>query len=156
MLNKITKRSLKWTFAAFGLMAAVPLLASITSDIEHRVEKYKLLGKVYKNVTDDLRRGSPDMANLRVNARTIRLASELQYKWYPKNSGPGRGAETAAKAAIWSDQTAFRSAQDTFADRAKAFEKAVATGDIAAMRSASRQLGASCKSCHDKFREERD
>ena len=150
------KRSLKWTLPALALVAGMPLLASTASDIANRVDKYKVLGNVYKDVTDDLRRGSPNMADMRTNAYTIRRASELQYNWFPAGSGPGRGVDTAARAEIWTNRAAFRAAQDRFASRAVAFEEAVASGNLDNMRSASRLLGASCKSCHDDFREERD
>lgn len=151
-----TLRSIRLVAPALALIAGMPLLASTASDIAVRADKYKILGNVYKDVTDDLRRGSPSMSDMRTNAYTIRRASELQYDWFPAGSGPGRGVDTAARAEIWTNRAGFRAAQDRFASRAVAFEEAVASGDLDAMRSASRLLGASCKACHDDFREERD
>lgn len=121
-----------------------------------RVQGYKTLGTAYKTVSDGLRRGSPDIAAMHAAARTIRASARQQYNWYPATSAPKKGLKTAAKPEIWSNRTAFRAAQDKFAARAEAFEKAAASGDVAAMRSASRLVGASCKGCHDQFRVESD
>jgi cytochrome c556 len=150
------KGSLRIVVPALALIVGMPLLASTASDIAHRVDRYEILGDAYKSVSDDLRRGSLNLEVMRVNARTIRRASELQYNWFPAGSGPGNGVETAAKAEIWTNAVAFRAAQDRFASRAESFEDAVATGDVDTIRSASRLLGASCKGCHDDFRVERD
>lgn len=150
------KASLRLAVPALALLAGMPLLASSASVIAKREQGYDALGTAYKIANDSLRGGSPDMDILRSAARTISLASRLQYSWFPAGSGPGNGASTAATAKIWTDSSAFRAAQDRFATKAKAFEKAVATGNVATIRSASRSLGASCKSCHDKFRLEKD
>lgn len=135
---------------------AMPLLAAPANEVATRVQGYKALGAAYKTVSDGLRRGSPDLAAMRAAARAIRASARQQYSWYPASSAPGKGVKTAAKPQIWANRAAFRAAQDKFAQRAEAFEKAAATGDVAAMRSASRLLGASCKGCHDEFRVEND
>lgn len=150
------KGALRVALPATFLAMSMPLLASQASDIAARVKGYRALGEAYKRVNDGLRRGSPDLGALRTAARTIRRSSQLQYDWFPAGTGPGGGPRTAARADIWTNRAAFRAAQDKFAARAKAFENAVATGDVGTIRTASRTLGAACKGCHDAFRVERD
>jgi cytochrome c556 len=152
--SKITSLSL--VLPVVALTVAVPLLATPSSDVAARVQGYRALGDAYKTASDGLRRGSPDIKAMRSAAKTISSSARQQFGWYPASSAPQRGIKTAAKPEIWKNPTAFRAAQDKFAAKAVAFEKAVATGDVAAMRSASRLLGASCKGCHDDFRVERD
>lgn len=149
-------RALRLLLPAAALAAAIPLVAAKPDGVAVRIQGYKALGAAYKTVSDGLRRGSPDIAAMRAAARTISKAARDQYGWYPPTSAPGKGAKTAAKAEIWRNRAGFRAQQDKFASLAQAFEKAAASGDVAAMRSASRTLGATCKGCHDQFRIEQD
>lgn len=138
------------TLAAVG----APLLAAPADAVRVRVAGYRELGAAFKAVNDGLRAPSPDKAKLQASARTIRTAAARQYQWFPKGSGPQPGVKTAAKPAIWTDPGRFKQAQDAFAAKAVAFERVVASGDVAALRTASRGLGAACKGCHDQFRAE--
>ncbi|MET1755850.1 cytochrome c [Novosphingobium sp. RD2P27] len=149
------------SFSRFHILAALtlagvaaPLLAAPADAVRARIAGYKHLGAAFKAVNDGLRRPSPDKAELLGAARTIRQSAAQQYKWFPRGSGPQAGVKTAAKAAIWTDPVKFKQAQDAFAAKAVALERAVASGDAGAIRSASRSLGATCKGCHDQFRSE--
>lgn len=138
---------------AFAGLAA-PLWAAPADQIRTRVNGYRDLGEAFKAVNDGLRSPSPQRASLQAAARRIRNAAAQQYKWFPAKSGPQSGVKTAAKPEIWGQAARFRQSQNAFAAQAAAFERAVSGGDVAAMRKASRSLGATCKGCHDQFRSE--
>lgn len=62
------------------------------------------------------------------------------------------GIISGAKAEIWTDYADFSAKAATTAERAQALAAATASGQGAAMK-AFGALGASCKSCHDSYRE---
>ena len=62
------------------------------------------------------------------------------------------GIETDAKAAIWADYADFSEKAATTTERAQALVAATAEGQGATMK-AFGALGASCKSCHDSYRQ---
>lgn len=62
------------------------------------------------------------------------------------------GIETEAKAAIWADYADFSAKAATTTERAQALVAATAEGQGATMK-AFGALGASCKSCHDSYRQ---
>lgn len=62
------------------------------------------------------------------------------------------GIISGAKAEIWADYADFSAKAATTAERAQALAAATASGQGATMK-AFGALGASCKSCHDSYRE---
>jgi cytochrome c556 len=146
-------RSLRLTFTlGAAVLAAAPLLAAPADQIQARIAGYRELGEAFKAVNDGLRRGGLAPADMVRLADRIAASGRAQYSWFPAGSGSVRGVKTAAKPEIWSRAAEFRATQDRFAQQAQAFRRVAASGDAAALRTASRQLGASCKSCHDIFR----
>lgn len=142
--------------AAIAGMIATPVLSANSDQITARIAGYKDLGANFKKVNDGLRRGNLSANQARQLAAAIVESSRNQYRWFPRGSGPGASRRTAAKSQIWSNAREFRNAQNAFAQKARAFQKVAQSGDNSAMRSASRQLGASCKNCHDTFRNQDD
>ena len=72
---------------------------------------------------------------------------------FPEGSGEG---ETEALAAIWSEPEKFSEAVAA-AEKATADLKSATTGgDRKAIMAAFKALGASCKGCHESFREEHE
>ena len=134
---------------------AAPLLAAPADQVRARINGYRELGAAFKAVNDGLRGPSPQTIMIQMSAREIRNAATAQYNWFPAGSGPQPGVKTAAKPEIWSQAARFRQLQDGFAAQATAFQRAAGTGNAAAMRTAARSLGATCKACHDQFRIEK-
>lgn len=149
MFSTIRNRVLA-SLALAGL--AAPLLAAPADQIRARIGGYRDLGTQFKAINDGLRSPSPQPAALRASAQKIRSAATQQFNWFPAGSGPRPGVKTAAKPAIWTQTAQFRQAQNAFAAQASALERAVNGGNVAAMRTAARTLGATCKGCHDQFR----
>lgn len=131
---------------------AAPLLAAPVDQARARINGFRELGAAFKAVNDGLRSPQPQTVLIQMSARQIRNAATQQYAWFPAGSGPQPGVKTAAKAEIWTQGARFRQLQDGFASQAAAFQQAAAGGNAAAMRTAARNLGATCKACHDQFR----
>ncbi|WP_234151880.1 c-type cytochrome [Sphingobium sufflavum] len=135
------------------ICAATASLAAVPADsVRSRVAGYRALGAAMKGLTEGVRQGDAGSPRLQAAARDIVAASKAQYRWFPQGSGPQPGVKTAARAEIWGNAPAFRTAQDNFARQATAVERAVAAGDASALRGEIRKLGGACKACHDQFR----
>jgi cytochrome c556 len=133
-----------------GAFAAGPDIAGV---IKARKGNYKEIGGAFKSINDELKTGAPDMNSLRPIARDLASRAAFSLKHFPKGSGPESKQPTRAKAAIWSNQGEFNAIQQQMVEAAKALNAAAAAGNLAGMQSARTKLGATCKSCHDKFRE---
>ncbi|KPH68115.1 cytochrome c [Novosphingobium sp. ST904] len=148
-------RSLRTGFiAATLLFGAAAVLAKPADFVGTREAGYKSLGAAFKTVNDRLRSGDVRGPEFMGAVARIQTVSREQYKWFPAGSGRSSGLKTAARPEIWGNAPQFRAAQDAFARQADAFAKAAATSDAGLIRGEARKLGATCKGCHDNFREE--
>ncbi|MDR3388713.1 MAG: cytochrome c [Rudaea sp.] len=68
--------------------------------------------------------------------------------------GSDKGAETDAKAEIWTHFDDFQTRLDDFIDASKALDEAARSGDEARMKEQFKKTAATCKACHDKYRAE--
>lgn len=132
-----------------GLLSA-PALASGADQVRARIAGFRQLGAAYKAVTDGVR--ADDIAKVRQASGQIGGAARGIYGWFPRGSGPQPGVKTAVKPDVWTRAGDFRGAQDAFARQAQAFQGVAAGGDINAIRTQARRLGATCKGCHDSFK----
>ncbi|MFC4595851.1 c-type cytochrome [Sphingobium tyrosinilyticum] len=121
---------------------------------ENRVNRYREVGAAFKTINDQAKSGTLIKMTARIAARTISAAARDQYQWFPAGSGPESGAKTKAKTAIWSDAAGFKKAQTAFAQQSDLMTKAVETGNISAVQTRAKLLGATCSACHRNFREE--
>lgn len=153
-MSRTRNRRMVSAACAVALLSPTFAAGAPSNAVALRVAGYKDLGAAFKGVNDELRRGS--IGQMPGLAKRISAAAKSQYRWYPAGSGPSKGIKTAAKPDIWSKPSAFKAAQDRFAAQAKAFQTVAGGKDAAAIRSAARQLGATCKACHDSFRVEAD
>ena len=80
------------------------------------------------------------------------LGGELRIV-FPEGSGAG---ETEALPAIWEQPEKFSTALDDAAMATDALNEAVKSGDRKAIAGAFKQVGESCKGCHESFREEHE
>ena len=76
-------------------------------------------------------------------------ASEL-HNIFPEGSAV---AESEALPAIWEKPDEFSAAIEKLVDATAAFEEAAAASDQAAIGAAFREVGMSCRGCHDNFRQ---
>jgi len=80
------------------------------------------------------------------------LSNQLQFV-FPEGSAVG---DSHALPAIWEQPDKFAAAVQAAVDASEAFEEAAETGDRKTIAGAFKQLGESCKGCHESFREEDD
>jgi len=144
--------------ACAALVAAVLAAPAVgqqsgAAAVAARKANYKEIGGAFKAINDELRGGAPDPNTLRPATRNIAQRAQVTLRHFPRDSAPGPGIQTRAKAEIWSNQAAFVKIQNDMIAAAKALDVAASGDDVAAMRSARDTLGATCKGCHDRFRE---
>jgi len=150
------------TASVIALMAAMSFTAlhadapATPAEIQKaRHDHYHALGEASKKVRDLIRSSKPDFAVLEQAAEHIVDASIDQGRWFPAGSGPEAG-KTRALPAVWTKPGEFAAAQKMFSDRAPTLLAAVKAKDVDAVRRAFREVGASCKNCHDTFRAPED
>ena len=141
------------TLSFTALYADAPIAPAEVQKARH--DHYHELGEQFKAVRDLSRSSNPDFAALEKSAQHVVNASIDQGQWFPKGSGPEAG-KTRALAEIWTKPAEFEAAQKMFSDRAPTLLTAVKTKEVNAVRSAFKEVGASCKNCHDTFRSPED
>ena len=121
--------------------------------MKKRHQNYEQIGKANRAIRKTLETSSPDLATIRQSAARIeQLASEAP-TWFPAGTGPDAG-KTEAKAEIWQQPQQFAAGMKDFQAAAIAFNKAAQGGDLTQIKAAHANLGKTCKSCHERFREE--
>lgn len=144
-------------FRSFGAaVVAASLVAAVHAATPAETQKarhdhYEELGKAFKAVRDQMTASSPDFAALEKSADAVHKASIDQGKWFPKGTGPEAG-KTRALPDIWSKPADFTAAQKMFEDRAPKLLAAAKARDVDAVKAAFKDVGGSCKNCHDAFR----
>ncbi len=149
--------------SAIALMAGMPfaaLHADVPASSPAEIQKarhhhYEELGEASKQIRDLSRSSNPDFAAIEKAAAHIVKATVNQDQWFPKGTGPEAG-QTRALPEVWTRPADFVAAQKMFSDRAPALHAAAKAKDINAVRTSFRDVGASCKNCHDTFRSPED
>ena len=132
--------------------AAVAAAPAGSSAIAARKANFKEIGGSFKAINDEIKSGAPDLNSLRPSARDLASRATASLKHFPKGSGPQAG-KTRAKAILWTQYAEFTQLQKQLVAQTAALSAAAAGGKVAELAAASKLVGATCKSCHDKFRE---
>jgi cytochrome c556 len=132
--------------------AGAALAADMGGVIQARQAHYKVIGGASKGIYDELNKPTPEASVIAGYARTLdQLAPQIP-AWFPVGSGPEAGVKTRAKAEIWSQPAAFKTAADGFAAAARHFDATAASGDIGAIRAEYPTMTKTCGNCHTQFR----
>ena len=126
--------------------------AGRAADARH--ESFEAIGDAAKAVADQLKEAKPNLAKIQAAAATINGFAPKVAGWFPAGSGPADGIKTDALQAIWVKPAEFKTEADKFVAEAANFQALAQAGDVAAIGAGMKALGGTCKSCHDKFREE--
>lgn len=126
--------------------------ANAAATIQARQGNYKQMAAALKGISDQVRAGSPDIAQIRPRAALLADRSVHVLTWFPRGTGPEAGVRTRAKPDIWTNAGGFRQAGATFVVAARALNAAARTGDIGQVRTALRDVIRACSGCHDSFR----
>jgi cytochrome c556 len=122
--------------------------------VHARHENFEALGDAFKKVNDQLKGNAPDLGAIKAETAKIAGLAPQVKSWFPAGSGPQDGKKTDAKAEVWTKPAEFAQAHARLVDAAKALQAVVVTGDTAAIAASTKTLGAACKGCHDKFKED--
>lgn len=126
--------------------------ANAADSIRARQSHYKKIGKAMKGINDELKKDSPSVATIQANAATINGFAPQVQGWFPSGSGSEAGLKTDARAEIWSRPDEFRQRAGKFVAAAATFNRTAQGGDLAAIRAGVKELGGTCKGCHEQFR----
>ena len=132
--------------------AAYAQRPNAAATIQARQGNYKQMAAALKGISDQLRSGSPDIAQIRPRAALLADRSVHVLGWFPHGTGPEAGVRTRAKPDIWSNAAAFRQAGAAFVVAARSLNRAAQAGDIAQVRAAMPAVTRGCGGCHDDFR----
>lgn len=151
MKRRLTLISL--TLATFALAACADNTPGGKAAHE-RHENFEAIGEAFDAINDQLESNAPDLATVKAETAKIAGLAPQVKNWFPAGSGPQDGKKTDAKAEAWSKPAEFAQAHTRFVDAVSALQAVAATGDMAAIGASAKTLGASCKGCHDKFKED--
>jgi len=133
-------------------VATAALAASPADLMKTRHQNFKVMGKAFKGIMDELKRSAPSVPSLQAKAKVITGFAPKVPTWFPAGTGPETGVKTEALPAIWQKQPEFLEAAKNMALAADKLNTVAAGGDVAQISAAARGLGGTCKSCHDRFR----
>lgn len=122
--------------------------------MEERHDGYERIGKAMRAAKQGI--DKQDLNAVRTSADTIASLAPQAIGWFPVGTGPDAG-KTHAKAEIWQQRAEFDKGMANFNEAAKVFQAAAAGGgDFGAIKDAHANLGKTCGSCHDRFRQKDD
>lgn len=125
-----------------------------TGVVKTRMEAMKDMGGRMKSLAAMVRGHAPyDAASAKASADAIAAHARDMPRLFPKGSrhGPSEAVER-----IWSEWPQFTAEAKTLADRADALGRRAATATTGAdLGPAFGDIGRSCKSCHNRYREKK-
>lgn len=154
---------MKCTFAAVGAVilgttavgAAVDMSrakpAQVKAIMHERHEGMEAVGKANKILHREADASSPDMAAVKASAARMNAMAQRSSRWFRAGTGPEAG-KTGAKAEIWKNPKDFAAKLQAFQIAARNYNAIAARGDAAGVKANWRQLGNTCKACHDLYR----
>jgi cytochrome c556 len=140
-------------FLAIGsAVASEPGAPAVKDVIEARHVGFKKMGAAMKEIGAQLKTDAPDLPKMTAAAQAIDAGAKQQPNWFPPGSGPESGAETDALPHIWKDTSKFSTLSGELATEAGNLSSALASKDVAAIRTQFKVLSDVCSTCHKSFR----
>ena len=134
---------------AAASVQAQPAFASPKDAIKFRKDTLKEMQQNFKRVAD-MASGKADFDAKVAETSAARAAELIKLPW----AGFGPGTEGGkALPAIWKEQDKFKAAAAKGEEEVAKLAAAAKTGSLDAIKAAIGGAGASCKACHDSFRE---
>lgn len=141
---------------AFAHDDVMPKNASAATKAAYaRHENFEKLGKAFKGLNDELRKGDASIAVVRTNAAVIATQAQGLPTWFPRGSGVEARPMSEAKAEVWADAAGFTSAASRLQAEAAKLNQLAVAGDLDAIKAQVRPTFMACKGCHDKYRQEK-
>lgn len=150
----MNRKTISLAIAALGLASvSVAAIAAKPADtIAARQANFKLIGKSFKAIMDQMKAPAADMALVQSSADALAKAATKVHSGFPKGSGPESGVKTHALPAIWAKPADFKAAADKLVQGSKAMQAAAKSGDMNNVKAAFPGVGGACKGCHDQFK----
>lgn len=141
---------------AFAHDDKMPANASAATKAAYaRHENFEKLGAAFKNLNDELRKGSPDKAVVASNARTMASLANALPTWFPRGSGVEARPMSEARAEVWTDAAGFAAAASKLRAETATLNQLATAGDMNAVKGQTRETFQACKGCHEKYRQEK-
>lgn len=145
----------KISLIAAALIATAPVAQAEEPEnyIKYRQAVMKAIGG-HNGAASQIVRGrvSPEGA-LAMHADALAALTRDIASLFPEGSDFG---ETAAKPEVWSQWSDFEKAAEEARAAAAAFAETVSGGDAEKIAAAFKDVGETCKGCHEQFREKDD
>ncbi len=146
---------------ALGLLAAAcgparpppPIDPRAAEIIKARQANLKRLDVAFKAMNDEARKPAPDLALFRTQAPVVASLAPQLHDWFPRGTGAETGLKTSAQSDIWLNPEGFKARAIALVTASARLDGAVASGDAAAVKAATNSVGATCRACHDGFRQ---
>lgn len=146
-------KKLTSSIALLFVLAPAAYAAEPEDIIKYRISVMKANG-AHMSAAARIVRGKVDFHDqLKLHADSIVEISNKIGVLFPEDSDFG---DTRAKEEVWSKEKEFKEALKTNQQAATDFSKTVASGDKVALADSFKKLSDSCKSCHEKFRTEKE
>ena len=119
--------------------------------VKYRQSALTLIASHFGRMQPVVRGQAPyDAEQIKANVQLLRTLATLPWPAF------GAGTEGGgARAEIWQDADGFRQKQQDFLASVDKLSAAADSGDLAQLRAAYGNVGASCKACHDAYRQRR-
>jgi cytochrome c556 len=138
---------------AIGTVSASESGALSSQDvIEMRRAGFKKMGAAMKAIAEQLKSDAPDISKVTAATQAIASGVREQPNWFPVGSGPESGVDTDALPHIWKDTAKFAALSSQLATESGNFAAAVASNNLAAIRTQFKVLAEVCSTCHKSFR----
>ena len=138
--------------AAFTGAQGVAQAADPADTIEYRQAVFQVTKNNFGPIADMLKgKIEYDQAAVEKHAAVVQTMSTLVGDIFPEGSDPLAG-ETNALMEIWDEPDAFADKVAEFEETSLALVEASKSGDKGELAAAVKDVGASCKACHDDFR----
>lgn len=133
---------------------------SVDPEIEEAVrvrkQNFSEIGTIAKNVNDALKAGRPVQGDPTIASSVQQLGNYArdQKFWFKEGTGPESGADTDARAEIWSQPADFAQKSEALVEASAQLATVYAGGDEAAFAAQWKVVGQTCEACHEKYRTE--
>lgn len=141
-----------------GLLVAGVVTTAYAADplevIKARQQDMKKVGGAMKAASAFVKDDKGTAADVAAAAAAISQVAKLYDTQFPEGTAAGVG-DSEALPAIWQDTAKFKADLVAMDDAAVKLGQAAATGDKAAIGKAVGDVGATCKQCHETFRQKK-
>lgn len=120
--------------------------------VEARRAGFKKMGSAMRFINDQLKTPEPDLARMGNAAADLVGLSAKVVHWFPAGTGAANGFDTDALDYIWKQREKFDELAARFGKEAAVLAASLSGGDVAAVRTQARGVGAVCSDCHRSFR----